>query len=317
VEESIRSFSSQFNFEPKIENEKKLQPAKNFVVGGMGGSNLATEILQSAYPKLDITIHRNYGLPLKNHKEETLFIASSFSGNTEETIDFLKKALAEKLNVAVIAKGGELISIAEQEKLPFIKFPDMQIQPRMALGVSLLALAKIIKPEAVAQFQKFSDLKLDNFEKPGKELAESLKGKIPLIYSSVENELIAHIWKIKLNETGKIPAFFNVLPELNHNEMTGFDYNDESRPLSEKFFFLILKDSDDHPRIQKRIVITAKILEEKGLPVKILQLGGKERLEKILNSLLLADWMSLYTARLYNAEPEQVPMVEKFKKLIS
>ena len=317
MEESIRSFSSQFNFEPKIENEKNLRPAKNFAVGGMGGSNLATEILQKVYPNLDISVHRNYGLPDKKQKEETLFIASSFSGNTEETLDFLSSALKEKLNVVVIAKGGKLISLAEEEKLPFIKLPDSQIQPRMALGWSLLALVKFIKPEIISQIQKLSSLNPSNFEERGKDLAEILKGRIPVIYCSENNAAVARIWKIKLNETGKIPAFFNVLPELNHNEMTGFDYNEQSQPLSEKFFFIILKDSENHLRIQKRISITAKMLEEKDLPVKILELEGDDQLEKIFNSLFLADWISLYTARAYGAEPEQVPMVENLKKQLT
>lgn len=316
MEESIRGFAEQFNFEPVIENEDKLKPAKSFVVGGMGGSNLATDIIKSAFPEIDVTVHRNYGLPdIIGEKEEKLFIASSFSGNTEEIINFLNKALEEKLNVAVIAKGGELISIAKGKNLPYIQFPDWKIQPRMALGLSLLGLLKFMKPEIVSELKKLShSLNPLRFEDEGEELAEHIKGKIPLIYSSEKNKAAARIWKIKFNETAKIPSFFNVLPELNHNEMTGFDYNENNSELSKAFQFIFIKDKNDHERIQKRMEVLGKILKEKSLPVKELEMEGESETERIFNSLLLADWTALYTAKAYDSEPEEVPMVENFKK---
>ncbi len=319
MQESIRNFAEQFNFEPTIENSDNLKPAKSFVVGGMGGSRLSAEILKAISENLDITIHKNYGLPLFANKnpEEILFIASSFSGNTEETIDFLEKALAQKLNTAVITKGGRLLEIALQKKLPFIKLPDSDIQPRMALGWSLMALLKLTSPNLLPELKELARiLNPLNFEDQGEELAEKIKGKIPIIYASEKNIAIAEIWKIKFNETAKIPAFFNIFPELNHNEMTSFDYTPENRELSENFFFIFIKDGDDHPRIQKRMEITAKMLKDRKLSINEHQIQ-ESRPVAIFNSLLLADWTALNIARLYNAEPEQVPMVEKFKKLLT
>lgn len=319
MEESIRNFAEQFNFEPTIENSENLKPAKSFVVGGMGGSRLSAEILKAISENLDITIHKNYGLPLLSNKkpEEILFIASSFSGNTEETIDFLDKALVQKLNTAVITKGGRLLEIALEKKLPFIKLPDSGIQPRMALGWSLMALLKLTSPNLLPELKELARiLNPLNFEDQGEELAEKIKGKIPIIYASEKNIAIAEIWKIKFNETAKIPAFFNIFPELNHNEMTSFDYTPENRELSENFFFIFIKDGDDHPQIQKRMEITAKMLKDRKLSINEYQIQ-ESRSVAILNSLLLADWTALNIARLYNAEPEQVPMVEKFKKLLT
>ncbi|TSC59412.1 MAG: glucose/mannose-6-phosphate isomerase, partial [Parcubacteria group bacterium Gr01-1014_107] len=120
MNESIINFAAQFKFEPEITNKEKLREAKSFVVGGMGGSNLATDILKSILPELDITSHRDYGLPesSKEKFEETLFIASSFSGDTEETLDFAREALSKKLNLAAVTKGGKLLEFAERNKLP-------------------------------------------------------------------------------------------------------------------------------------------------------------------------------------------------------
>jgi len=151
----------------------------------------------------------------------------------------------------------------------------------------------------------------------GKALAYRIKGKVPVVYSSSENAPIAYNWKIKLNETGKIPAFMNVLPELNHNEMNGFDVHPSTRPLSRVFHFLLLKDKNDNEHVQKRMEVLASLYEARKLPVMTLELKGKTVLEKIFSSLLLADWLAYHTATLYKVDPEQVPLVEEFKKLIA
>ncbi|MBI4272789.1 hypothetical protein HY621_02980, partial [Candidatus Uhrbacteria bacterium] len=109
---------------------------------------------------------------------------------------------------------------------------------------------------------------------------------------------------------------YNVLPELNHNEMTGFDVKETSRQLSEKFFFIFLKDHTDHPRIQKRMDILERLYQDRGLPVRVIDLEGVHPFYKIFSCLVLADWTAIYTAEQYGLESEQVPMVEEFKKLV-
>jgi glucose/mannose-6-phosphate isomerase len=132
-----------------------------------------------------------------------------------------------------------------------------------------------------------------------------------VIYASNRNYSIAYNWKIKFNETGKIPAFCNVFPELNHNEMTGFDIRDK---LSENFHFIFLHDSADYERIQKRMYVTAEQLKERGFSVEHIDVQGISPLSKIFSSLVFADWASLYVAKQYGREPEDVPMIEELKK---
>ena len=110
-----------------------------------------------------------------------------------------------------------------------------------------------------------------------------------------------------------IAIFYNVFPELNHNEINGFDIKE----LCNKFYFLILRDIKDNPKVLKRMVVTEKLYKDRGLPVETFELQEKDIWHKIFSSLLLADWVSYYTAVQYGLEPEQVPMVEEFKKLIS
>lgn len=320
MQDAIKSFPKQFRYRPKIEGGK-LKKFKKFIIAGMGGSHLAGDIIKTLKPELDIIIHNDYGLPgdlSRPTRGRTLVIASSYSGNTEETISAFEQAVKNNVPVVAIAVGGKLIELAKQYGVPYVQLPDTGIQPRSALGFSLLAMLKAMKLNDVLKEAKGLAKTLDPkaLEEKGRALAEKLINHIPIIYASARNMSVAYNWKIKFNETGKIPAFYNVFPELNHNEMTGFDVKDTSRTLSEKFHFIILKDSEDHPQIQKRMQILERLYRERNLPVEVIELAGKSKLEKIFSSLLLADWAAVYTGQNYGLEPEAVPMVEEFKKLI-
>ncbi|MDP3779076.1 MAG: SIS domain-containing protein [bacterium] len=319
--DAIAKQNAQLAFEPEIEFADKLGLYEKFVVSGMGGSHLAADILKCWNPLLDIIIHEDYGLPaLKpEHVAHRLFIASSYSGNTEEVLDGLDAAITRNMPTCVIAVGGKLIDRAEQEKIPYIKMPDIGIQPRSALGFSMKALLKIMHQESVsAELRALAETLIPSrLEKTGKNLAEDMFGRVPLIYASARNKAIAYNWKIKFNETGKIPAFMNVFPELNHNEMTGFDAIRSSASLSNNFYGIILRDNEDHPRIQKRMEILARLYNARNIPTVTVEIQGSTRFEKIFSCLYAADWAAYYTAQGYGADPNDVPMVEEFKKLIA
>lgn len=318
--EAIKNFNKQFLYEPEIKNQENLTKKSSFVVIGMGGSALAPLLLKTWKPESDIIIHRDYGLPETPEKlKNKLIILSSYSGNTEEVIDAFLEAKENNLDMAVITVSGKLLSLAKENNTPYIELPNTGIQPRMALGFSMKAFLKLVGEESeLKNISKLAEsLNPTYFEENGKILAQKLKNYVPVIYASNHNSSLAYNWKIKLNETGKIPAFYNVLPELNHNEMTGFDAKDSTKELSNKFYFIILKDTGDNPKILKRMEVLEKLYKDRGLKVETIELKGKDTWHKIFSSLLLADWTAYYTALEYGLEPEQVPMVEEFKKLIS
>jgi glucose/mannose-6-phosphate isomerase len=318
--EIIKNFNKQFEYEPQVEGDLSLEGVKNFIAVGMGGSHLAADILNSYDPSFDILVHKNYGLP--NLPEETLkqslIIFNSYSGNTEEVIDSFNLALKRKLKMVSITYDGKLLELSKEYNVPFVKLPGPKIQPRLALGFHTKALLKILNREK--ELKEINELvyllKPEEFEGQGRELAQKIKNKIPIIYASEKNQAIAYIWKIKFNETSKIPAFYNVFPELNHNEMTGFDVKETTKNLSQNFIFLIFFDEEDHPKIQKRITILKNLYEERNLKLEILKLEGQNKFHKIFSSLVLADWTSFLLAKEYKVEPEEVPMVEEFKKLM-
>jgi len=328
MQAAIKNFANQFSFTPNIVNADRLVKKDKFILCGMGGSHLAGDILKDVQPDLRLHIHRSYGLPAWNQSElqNSLIIASSYSGNTEEVVLAYDEARKLGLDLVVVAVGGALIDKAHADNIPYIQMPDTGIQPRSALGYSFLSLLKILdQTDLLTQAKELAiTLSPMSLELVGQSLARKLKNKIPVIYVSDNNYSVGYNWKIKFNETGKIPAFYNVVPELNHNEMTGFDPvqpDGESisllvQALSDKFYFVLIKDVADHPRILKRLEILEKLYLARGLSVEVLEMFGTSRMEKIFNSLLLADWTAVHTALIYNLESEQVPMVEEFKKLM-
>lgn len=318
MNKAIKDFAKQFAYQPEIKNPSQLKKKNKFLVLGMGGSHLNGDILQAVKPELDLLVHRDYGLPVGDLSDR-LVVASSYSGNTEEIIDGLKQAIKKKLAVAVIATGGKLIDLAKKHKIAYVQLPNVGIQPRSALGFSFIGLLKILSQDALLKEAAglAKTLKPALQEAAGKNLAKRFKGYVPIIYASAKNTTVAWNWKIKLNETGKVPAFYNVFSELNHNEMTGFDVKPSSKKLSANFKFIFLKDSSDHLRIQKRMKILVKQYQARGFLVEAVELTGKTRLARLFSTLPLADWFAFYTAKQYGLEPEQVPMVEEFKKLIA
>ena len=318
--EAIRDFAKQFEFEPRVVNEKRWKKFKKFIVAGMGGSHLAADLLKSWKPTLDLYIHKDYGLPPRSEEDlkDSLVIASSYSGNTEEAISVYDAALKNNLPLVAIASGGKLLDLAKKNGISYIKLPDIGIEPRAALGFSIKAILKLLDDEqGLKEAQNLAALlRPMDLEKEGQNLASTLKGKVPIIYSSTNNLGLAYNWKIAFNETGKIPAFYNVFPELNHNEMTSFSMAPPTKALSSFFHFLILKDSSDGARILKRMEVLEKLFRDRRILVTVIEIKGESKLHKIFNSFVLANWSALYTAKGYGVDPEEVPLIEEFKKLI-
>lgn len=316
MDKAIKDFPKQFKYRPKIEGGT-VKKYKKFLVCGMGGSGQPAQVLKSIAPELDITVHKDYDLPTGDLKK-ALVIAMSYSGETEETISALEEAKEKGLSVAVVTIGGTLIERAKQYGFPYVQIPNTGIQPRTATGFLYCALLKLMKQNELLRTCRdlVKTLGHSDEEARGKELASALQGTIPVIYASGRNFPLAYMWKIKFNETGKISAFYNIIPELNHNEMNGFDIKDSTRALSEKFHFVFLKDPEDFARNQTRMNITEKLYQDRGLRVSTIVLSGETRQERIFSTLMLGDWTAFYTAQMYGLEAEQVPMIQEFKKLM-
>lgn len=303
----------------KIENliRQPAEKIKKIIICGMGGSALPADILKIYLQEnkiiLPVKIHRDYDLPYSADKETDLVICISYSGNTEETLSAFEKARISGFKIMAIASGGKLAELCRQYGIPIVIIPK-GLQPRLALGYQFSALIKILANCELIKNNLLDDiLSLENLLKPktletyGKKIAKKLKDKIPLIYASKKFKNLARIWKIKFNENSKIPAFSNYFPELNHNELVGFE--NDGYPIS----VIILRDALDQTKIKKRMELTAKILRKRGIDVDFIDIIGKDILYKVFSNILLADWASYYLALEYKINPTPVKIVEELK----
>ena len=319
LEQTLNEFSRQFEYEPGIANADTLGEYKKYVLLGMGGSHLAGDILLRMHPDIDMVVWSDYGLPPIADLSERLVIVSSYSGNTEEVLDGLRVAGEQGIPTAIITTGGALKDIAQQKRLPYVELPATGIQPRNALGYTLVGLLKVLRlEEDLAHISTLKATLTDGALKTdGQELAIRAVGRVPVFYTSRANKTLAYNWKIKCNETTKIPAFYNIFPELNHNELAGMDVIEKTKELSKQYMFFFITDTYDHERVQLRMRVTKELYAERGLITHEMSLDGETAYERIFRSIVRADWFSFTLARHYETDPNTVPIIEQFKQLIS
>jgi glucose/mannose-6-phosphate isomerase len=300
------------------------QGIENIVFSGMGGSALSALIFKS-WPGINIPfeISRDYNLP-KYAGENTLVIASSYSGNTEETVSSLNSALQKKCKVIIIAGGGKLLDMAKEGNLPYVVLPPAG-QPRFAALYGLNALVTIFTKLKLLEQSFLTDLgnasvflkescakfsptvaKKDNL---AKQLAYECIGTSPVIYASLLFPA-AYKWKISFNENSKNVAWCNQYPEFNHNEFLGWT----SHPLEKPYRVFDLISSHDHPQIIKRFKISNKLLSGRRPSAIEIQAKGSNFLEDLLYTIALGDFVSIYTAILNGVNPSPVEIIEKLKK---
>ncbi len=249
-------------------------------------------------------MHRDYGLPERMPKDAAC-VAISYSGNTEETLSFTNEALAKGLLVAIIASGGQLLALAKEKGLPYVQVPKGP-EPRDAVASMAKALAALTGERALFAGTSFD---VSVAEEEGKALAALLVDATPVFYASARNEALSYIAKIQCNETAKAPAFSNVLPELNHNEMQGF----ESAGRAAHLVAVFVQDAGDSERLRHRMDLTETLLKEKGLRTARIELPRGTREEAFLYGWLLARSMARTLAERYGVAPDETPLIAAFK----
>ncbi len=296
----------------------------NVVVAGMGGSALAAGLVKDWLPmNVPFEVVRRYSLPTYIN-ENTLVIVSSYSGNTEETLSALLQAQEAGSTVVIIASGGKLIEVATEQNLPYVQLPS-EFQPRMAVFVGMRALLKVLEAYGVVNnaydlLEQEGEWLKQNVaawlpttpreQNLAKTLALHAAGKTPVIYGGSKMFAVAYKWKISFNENAKNVAFCNEIPEFNHNEFVGWT----SHPIEKPYAVFDLLTALDHPQVQKRFVISDKLLSGKRPHAVGIALEGESQLQQMLWGCVLADFVSIYLALLNGVDPTPVDLIEKFKK---
>lgn len=296
----------------------------NIVLAGMGGSAWPAVYVQVwGEPTVPFEIVRDYTLPAYVGKN-TLFISSSYSGNTEETLSALDEARKRGAQIAVVTAGGKLAERAKEEGHVLYTIPG-GIQPRMSSFFFLAAMIQLMEPLGLVPEGKLSELKesgdwlkdrIGNWgpETPAakneaKQLALELMGKSVVVYSGPKMFPAANKFKICLNENAKNVAWVNQYPEFNHNEFIGWS----SHPVDKPYAVVEIRSDLEHERIQKRFLVSERLLSGKRPAPYVVKPKGQTHLQQLLWTSNFCDFVSVYVALLNGLNPTPVGLVEKLK----
>jgi glucose/mannose-6-phosphate isomerase len=298
------------------------------IVAGMGGSAIGGALARAALgdrASRPIMLARGYALPAWT-TPDTIVLCSSYSGNTEETLAAYEAAGALGAPRIVATTGGKLAEAARAEGTPVIPLPG-GFQPRAAVAYSVVVALEVASlcgvgdrlhseiDVAAAHIERLvSEWAADGPEDSlPKALARGLFGTVPQIAGAGLTGPIAYRWKTQLNENAKAPAFANELPELDHNEISGWEGSGELGPFSAVF----LDDSDLHPRIRQRIELTRGYIASKGVSTYRVDASGDTRIERLLSLVLLGDLVSVYLAVLRGVDPAVVDAIDRLKEALA
>jgi glucose/mannose-6-phosphate isomerase len=298
------------------------------VVAGMGGSAIGGALARSVLgdrASRPIVLTRGYALPAWTTPDTTVLCAS-YSGNTEETLAVFDAAGALGARRIVATTGGKLADAARAERIPVIPFPG-GFQPRAAVAYALVvALEVAALCGAGERLHAEIDVAADRAEglvakwgpdgaddSLAKQLARQLHGTIPQIAGAGLTSSIAYRWKTQINENAKIPCFCHELPELDHNEIVGWE---GARDLG-RFSAVFLDDSDLHPRVRQRIELTRGLIAGHAAGTYRVDTIGETRMERLISLVLLGDLISLYLAVLRNVDPTPVPTLDQLKRALA
>lgn len=303
------------------------QNYENIVFAGMGGSALAAQ-MSLTWPGYDrpFEIVRGYDIPAYV-SDKTFFIASSYSGNTEEALSALDQAVGKGARITVIASGGKLAEAAKEKGYPLALLPG-GLQPRHAVFYGFKALITVLgkaglltkqadELDGAAEFLEQAEKSwlptVPTAQNPAKQIALECIGKSVVIYGGPLMAPAAYKWKISFNENAKHIAWWNQYSEFNHNEFLGWT----KQPVDKPYAVIDLRSNLEHPRIQKRFEVTERLLSGMRPTPIVVQAEGKTVLEQLLWTVSLGDFVTLYTALLNGLNPTPVDLIEKFKKSLS
>jgi len=300
---------------------------QTIIVAGMGGSSIGGELLKDwAKHKITVPIEvcREYSLPAYTD-EKTLVFVVSYSGETEEALSMFLDAIKRKCMTFCISSGGKLLEFAEKLKLPYLRVPSDIPQPRAALPYLFLPLPILLEKLGVISdasseiseaVQILEQVKSENLpEKPlsdnfSKNLASKINGTIPIIYGFGIYRAVAQRYKQEFNENSKVPSKWEFFPELNHNEIVGWE---AAKELAKCFSTIFLRDKDEPEEIQQRIEATEELMHE-GAKISEVWSVGESGLAKMLSTIYIGDLTSLYLAILRGVDPTPVKTIALLKE---
>lgn len=302
---------------------------ESIIVAGMGGSAIGGELLKDwAIDKVTVPIEvcRDYSLPAYVNQNTLVFVVS-YSGETEESLSVFLEAIKRKCMIVCVSSGGSLREFAEKLDIPHLCVPS-GMAPRATLPylfmplpiflekIGLVSNISLENSEAIKILKQVSDanspqkLLKDNFSK---KLASDICGTIPVVYGFGFYRAVAQRFKTQFNENSKIPAKWEFFPELNHNEIVGWE---EVRKLAEYFSVIFIQDNDAPENMRQRIETTKKLIRKKLVKTHEVHSIGKSRMARMSSIICTGDFTSVYLAVLRGIDPTPVKTISLLKEKI-
>jgi len=321
----VANFSKQLTEAIAIGTNAKLTPAKNSITNvlicGLGGSGIGGSIvseLVAGNSTVPINVFKGYFIP-SYVNEHTLVIISSYSGNTEETLNCMELAISKNAKIVSITSAGKVLAISKEKNLDIIIVPG-GMPPRSCLGYSLtqlffiLGFNKIINRNYKAELEaavKLIDAEEQNIIAEATSVANKLLDKMPVIYATTYNEGIAIRFRQQLNENAKILCWHHIIPEMNHNELVGWTQKNDNLSV------VLFLDKDEYSRNLTRVEINKDVIKKYTSNITEIYSKGNSAIEKAIYFIHLGDWISVILGDLRGVDLMEVNVINHLKSKLS
>lgn len=325
MQDAIKNFPNQLTEALAISKKNKLQFKKKkfnqVYISGLGGSGIGASIVQDFVKdslSIPFTVNKTYKIA-KSVNKDTLFIACSYSGNTEETRAALNEALKRKATCVVITSGGKMGKTASKNKLQHIIIPG-GMQPRACLGFSLVQIlhilhqSKLLKTSVQSMIGSVSALLVKNqkdIQKQSKKIAKQLIGKKIVTYTTTGYEGLAVRFRQQLNENSKMLGWHAIIPEMTHNEIVGW------RTKSDDLAIVVFKDQKASAKNKKRLTFLLGAIKKYCKNINELEAKGKTYWERAFYLIHLGDWISWELSVLGKMDASEIEIINALKSAMS
>lgn len=285
---------------------------RNVLITGMGGSGIGANLVESLVfgrIPIPISVCKGYNIP-QFVSPHTLFIACSYTGNTEETLAAIQKAMLKRAHIICITSGGKMLELAKEYNFFYIRIPDGYSTARAMLGFMIVSLLYALYHTNLigAAFIKETENSIEYLDRGEKAIqaeaeliAKKLKGKLPFIYCDGRLHAMATRFQQQINENAKQIAHVNTFPEMNHNEIVGWRFPEN---ILQQVQVIYLYSDHDHERVEKRLEICREIFEKRSNPIIDIVAEGASLLEQYYYLIHLSDWISYYLAKENQVDPD-------------
>jgi glucose/mannose-6-phosphate isomerase len=322
IEGFTRQLSEALRIGQAVDLVRPGSDIRNILISGMGASGIGANLVESlTYGRvpIPITVSKGYNIP-QFVSPHTLFIACSYSGDAEETLAAVQKAMLKRAHIICITSGGRLLEVAREYNLFYIQIPGGSQPPRTMISHMIISLLYALYHTNLigAAFIKETENAVESLNRSEKAIlieseiiAKKLKGKLPVIYCDGRLHAMAVRFQNQLNENAKQLAHVNTFPELNHNEIEGWQF---PQNILSQIQVIYLYSDHDHERVEKRMEICREIFQKRSNPIIDIVAEGASLLEQYYYLIHLTDWISYFLARENQADPNEPGAIDFVKE---